>query len=600
LARRDKIERRTIRSFDLKKGIILVAAISAASTWIAAAPFQQSAAPPAIPLRVPAVFPSTWRFTAGAHPAFAPHAMVASDDPLATSVGVEMMKQGGNAVDAAVATGFALAVSFPEAGNLGGGGFMVIRMADGRVAAIDYRETAPLAATRDMYVGPDGKLTGESVIGPRASGVPGAVAGMIEAHRKFGVLPLAKVLAPAIRLASDGFTMDSALFSSIADAKYRIGGFAGKSLFLPDGSPPPIGSRFVQPQLARTIALIARDGSGAFYQGSIADSVAAEMKRAGGLITKQDLASYRPIWREPIRSTYRGYTYLAMPPSSSGGTTVSETLNILEAYGPPSPFGSAERIHAVASASQRAFIDRNSKLGDPAFVRAPVATLTSKAYARRLAKTISRDHADPTAKWASRASEGSQTTHYSVVDRFGNAVATTTTLNDLYGSGVFVSGAGFFLNDEMDDFTAKPGTPNMFGLIQGEANSIAPGKRMLSAMSPTIVLDPKGNLLLVTGARGGPRIISATSQIILNVIDHRMSLADAMSAPRIHHQAQPDSIRAERGGFSSDVLARLRGMGHNVYELSGIGSAASIMRVKGGYEGMDDPRLRGAAGAAGF
>ena len=526
--------------------------------------------------------------------------MVASDDPLATSVGVEVMKQGGNAVDAAVATGFALAVTFPEAGNLGGGGFMVIRMADGRVAAIDYRETAPLAATRDMYVGPDGKLTGESVIGPRASGVPGAVAGMIEAHRKFGVLPLATVLAPAIRLASDGFKMDSALFSSIADAKYRIGGFAGKSLFLPDGAPPPIGSRFVQPQLARTIALIARGGSRAFYQGSIADSVAAEMKRAGGLITKQDLASYRPIWREPIRSTYRGYSYLAMPPSSSGGTTVSETLNILEAYGPPSPFGSAERIHAVASASQRAFIDRNSKLGDPAFVRAPVATLTSKAYARRLAKTISRDHADPTSKWTSQASEGSQTTHYSVVDRFGNAVATTTTLNDLYGSGVFVSGAGFFLNDEMDDFTAKPGTPNMFGLIQGEANSIAPGKRMLSAMSPTIVLDPKGNLLLVTGARGGPRIISATSQIILNVIDHRMSLADAMSAPRIHHQAQPDSIRAERGGFSPDVLARLRGMGHNVYELSGVGSAASIMRVKGGYEGIDDPRLRGAAGAAGF
>jgi gamma-glutamyltranspeptidase/glutathione hydrolase len=599
LVRRDKIERRTIRSFDLKKGIILVAAISAASTWIAATPFQQSAAP-AIPSRVPAVFPSTWRFLAGAHSTSAPHAMVASDDPLATSVGVEVMKQGGNAVDAAVATGFALAVTFPEAGNLGGGGFMVIRMADGRVAAIDYRETAPLAATRDMYVGPDGKLTGESVIGPRASGVPGAVAGMIEAHRKFGVLPLAKVLAPAIRLASDGFTTDSALFSSIADAKYRIGGFAGKSLFLPDGAPPPIGSRFVQPQLARTIALIARDGSGAFYQGSIADSVAAEMKRAGGLITKQDLASYRPIWREPIRSTYRGYTYLAMPPSSSGGTTVSETLNILEAYGPPSPFGSAERIHAVASASQRAFIDRNFKLGDPAFVRSPVATLTSKAYARRLAKTISRDHADPTSKWTTQRSEGSQTTHYSVVDRFGNAVATTTTLNDLYGSGVFVSGAGFFLNDEMDDFTAKPGTPNMFGLIQGETNSIAPGKRMLSAMSPTIVLDPKGNLLLVTGARGGPRIISATSQIILNVIDHRMSLADAMSAPRIHHQAQPDSLRAERGGFSPDVLARLRGMGHYVYELSGIGSAASIMRVKGGYEGMDDPRLRGAAGAAGF
>ncbi|MDP9206525.1 MAG: gamma-glutamyltransferase [Gemmatimonadota bacterium] len=575
--------------------------MGAATVWLgAAAPFQESPPPSAIPARVSAVFPSTWRLPAGARTTFAPHAMVASDDPTAASVGAEVMRHGGNAVDAAVATGFALAVTFPEAGNLGGGGYMVIRMANGRVAAIDYRETAPLAATREMYVGPNGRLTGESVIGPRASGVPGAVAGMIEAHRKFGVLPLPQVLAPAIRLASDGFVVDSAFFHSLSDAKYRIGGFAGKSLFLPNGAPPPIGSRFVQPQLARTIRLIAQGGSSAFYQGSIADSMAAEMKRAGGLITKRDLALYRPIWREPIRSTYRGYTYFAMPPSSSGGTTVSETLNILEAYGPAAPFGTAERIHAVASASQRAFIDRNSKLGDPAFVRAPVGMLTSKPYARRLARAISRDHADPTTQLTSQIGEGSQTTHYSVVDRSGNAVATTTTLNDLYGSGMFLKGAGFFLNDEMDDFAAKPGVANMYGLIQGDANSIAPGKRMLSAMSPTIVLDPKGNLLLVTGARGGPRIISATLQIILNVIDHRMSLADAMSAPRIHHQALPDSIRVERGGFQPAVLARLRGMGHNLYELSGVGSAASIIRVKGGYEGMDDPRLRGAAGVAGF
>ena len=526
--------------------------------------------------------------------------MVASDDPLASSVGVEVMKQGGNAVDAAVAVGFALAVTFPEAGNLGGGGYMVIRMADGRVAALDYRETAPLAATRDMYVGPDGKLTGESVIGPRASGVPGAVAGMVEAHRKFGALPLDKVLAPAIRLASDGFTVDDALSRSLGNAKYRISGVAGKTLFVPNDVPLPAGSKLIQPQLARTIRLIAQGGAGAFYQGSIADSIAAEMKGLGGLITKEDLARYRPIWREPIRSTYRGYAYFAMPPSSSGGTTVSEILNILEAYGPSARFGSADRIHAVASASQRAFIDRNSKLGDPAFVRAPVKMLTSKAYARGLAKTISRSHANPTAGLTAETGEGAHTTHYSVVDRSGNAVATTTTLNDLYGSGVFVGGAGFFLNDEMDDFAAKPGTPNMFGLIQGEANSIAPGKRMLSAMSPTIVLDPKGDLLLVTGARGGPRIISATSQIILDIIDHRMSLADAMSAPRIHHQALPDSIRVERDGFQPAVLSRLRAMGHHVYELSGLASAASIIRVKGGYEGMDDPRLRGAAGAIGF
>jgi gamma-glutamyltranspeptidase/glutathione hydrolase len=547
---------------------------------------------------VPAVFPSAWRFAAGSRATFASHAIVASNNRFGAEAGAEVMRQGGNAVDAAVATGFALAVAFPEAGNLGGGGYMVIRMADGRIAALDYRETAPLTATRDMYVGPNGKLTGESVIGPRASGVPGSVAGLVEAQRKYGVLPLGKVLAPAIRLAEHGFIVDSTLFNSLSDANYRIGGFAGKAVFLPNGAPPPIGSRLVQQQLARTIRLIAQRGSEEFYRGSIADSIAAQMERSGGLITKADLARYRPIWRKPIRSTYRGYTFFSMPPSSSGGPTVTEILNILEAYGPAARFGSAERIHALASASQLGFIDRNSKLGDPAFVRVPLATITSKDYAKALAKLISRDRATPTTKLESRLREGTETTHYSVVDRFGNAVATTTTLNDLYGSGVFVSGAGFFLNDEMDDFSAKPGTANMFGLIQGEQNAIAPGKRMLSAMSPTIVLDPKGSLLLVTGARGGPRIISATYQVILNVIDHRMSLADAMSAPRIHHQALPDSIRVEADGFEPAVISRLKQMGHYVYELSGIASSASIMRVKGGYEGMDDPRSHG--GAVGF
>jgi gamma-glutamyltranspeptidase / glutathione hydrolase len=561
-------------------------------------PFHPAPQGPAIPPRIPATFPATWSYRAGSRATFAPHAIVASNNRLAAQVGAEIMKQGGNAIDAAVATGFALAVAFPEAGNLGGGGYMVIRMADGRVAALDYRETAPLAATHDMYVGKDGKVTGESVIGPRASGVPGAVAGMLEAHRKYGVLPVGKVLAPAIRLASEGFVVDSTLFRSLGGEKYRIESFGGKSVFLPDGAPPAIGSRLRQPQLARTIKLIADSGAAVFYRGSIADSIAAEMQRDGGLITKADLAQYRPIWREPIRSSYRGFSLISMPPSSSGGITVTEMLNILEAYGPPAPFGTADRIHAVASASQRAFVDRNSRLGDPAFVNVPLSTLTSKSYARSAAKFISRDHADPTTQVASRMREGNETTHYSVVDQFGNAVATTTTLNDLYGSGVYVSGAGFFLNDEMDDFTTQPGTPNMYGLIQGEANSIAPGKRMLSAMSPTIVLDPKGNLLLVTGARGGPRIISATSDIILNVIDHRMSLADAMSAPRIHHQALPDSIRLEKGGFDPAVIARLRAMGHYVYEMSGIASASSVMRVKGGYEGMDDPRSHG--GAVGF
>ena len=584
----------------LKSRIVIAGAVAVAIVGLAAAPpLDRSQQAPAIPPRIPATFPGTWDYRAGSRATFAQHAMVASDNALAAEVGAEIMKQGGNAIDAAVATGFALAVAFPEAGNLGGGGYMVIRLADGRVAALDYRETAPLAATPNMYVGANGKLTGESTIGPRASGVPGAVAGMLEAHRKYGALPLRKVLAPAIRLASEGFVVDSTLFRSLSSERYRIERSAGKSVFFPDGAPPPVGSRLRQPQLARTLRLIADSGAVVFYRGSIADSIAAQMRRDGGIITKADLARYRPVWRDPIRSSYRGYSLISMPPSSSGGTTVSEMLNILEAYGPPTPFGTVERIHAVASASQRAFVDRNSKLGDPGFVHVPLSMLTSKSYARSVARSISRDHADATTRIASRIGEGNETTHWSVVDQSGNAVATTSTLNDLYGSGVYVSGAGFFLNDEMDDFTAQPGTPNMYGLIQGEANSIAPGKRMLSAMSPTIVLDPAGNLLLVTGARGGPRIISATSQIILNVIDHRMSLADAMSAPRLHHQALPDSIRLEAGGFNPAVIARLRAMGHYVYELnSGIASAASVMRVNGGYEGMDDPRSHG--GAAGF
>lgn len=520
---------------------------------------------------------------------------MASNSSIASAAGAEVMRAGGNAVDAAVATGFALAVAFPEAGNLGGGGYMVIRMADGRVAALDYREKAPLKATRDMYVGADGKVNGESVIGPRASGVPGAVAGMVAAHRRFGVLPLARVIAPALRLATEGVVVDSTLRRSLLSEKYRIESFAGRDVFLPNGDAPAVGSRLVQPQLARTLRLIAESGADAFYKGPIADSIAAEMQRNGGLLTKEDLARYKPVWRQPIHSSYRGYSLISMPPSSSGGTTITEMLNILEAYGPPAPFGSVQEVHTLASASQRAFVDRNSKLGDPAFVDVPLATLTSKRYARTLSRQIARDRATATNAIAAPIREGSETTHYSVVDAAGNAVATTTTLNDLYGSGVYIAGAGFFMNDEMDDFTTKPGTPNMYGLIQGQLNAIAPEKRMLSAMSPTIVLDPKGQLLLVTGARGGPRIISATSQIIINIIDHRMSLADAMSAPRIHHQALPDSIRVESGGLRPEVIAKLRAMGHFVYEQSGIAVASSVMRVRGGYEGMDDPRSHGAA-----
>jgi gamma-glutamyltranspeptidase/glutathione hydrolase len=553
---------------------------------------------PAIPARVTPDFPSTWPFRAGAKASFAEHGMVSSNEARASAAGVEIMKRGGNAVDAAVAVGFALAVTYPEAGNIGGGGYMVIRMADGRTAALDYREIAPLAATRNMYVDSAGKLTDKSLVGHLASGVPGAVAGLVAAQKRFGVLSLADVMAPAIRLASDGFEVDSALAHSFARDADLIGKFAGGAVFLPGGAPMRAGATLRQPDLARTLRAIAARGADGFYRGEVADSLAAEMRRGGGIITTDDMRRYKPIWRDPIRATYRGYTLLTMPPSSSGGVTVVETLNILETMPNAPAFGSTAYVHMLGAAYQRAFVDRNEALADPAFAHVPTAKLTSKEYARAVAATIAPDRATPTAVIESKLRalrEGNETTHYSVVDASGNAVATTTTLNGLFGSGVWVRGAGFFLNNEMDDFAAQPGTPNQFGLVQGEANAVQPGKRPLSAMSPTIVLDPAGGLLLVVGARGGPRIITATSQIILNVIDQRMNLADAMSAPRIHHQALPDSLRYERGGLTQATLDSLTTMGDAMAATGGVAQAHGVMRVKGGWEGFVDPRASGGA-----
>ncbi|HEX6534411.1 MAG TPA: gamma-glutamyltransferase [Gemmatimonadaceae bacterium] len=540
-------------------------------------------------------FPSTWRFHAGRRATIAPHAMIASNSRLASEAGVEILKAGGNAVDAAVATGFALAVTYPRAGNIGGGGFMVIRMADGRVAALDYREMAPLAATRDMYVDANGKLTDKGVVGPLASGVPGAVAGMAEALRRYGTMPLSRVLQPAIRLASKGFVVDDALEASIRADSELISKFEGAKVFLPGGKPLAAGTKLVQPALARTLELIAEQGPKAFYQGEVADSIAAEMRRDGGIITKADLAAYRPMWREPIRGSYRGDSVFAMPPSSSGGITTIESLNILETFPTLPPFGSAARAHLVAEAFRRAFIDRNTELGDPAFVHMPVDTLTSKAYARTLALTIRPDRATPSPSFTSARHEATHTTHYSVVDAKGNAVATTTTINSLYGSGVYVRGAGFFLNNEMDDFASQPGTANQFGLVQGEANAIAPGKRMLSAMSPTIVVGADGKLLLVVGAAGGPTIITSTTQVILNVVDDHMSLADAMSAPRLHEQTWPDELYYERGGLSSSAADSLRAMGYELKERGSIANANAVMWTGSGWAGMVEPRSYGGA-----
>jgi len=531
--------------------------------------------------------------------------MVASDAPLAGEAGIEIMRQGGNAVDAAVAVGFALAVVYPEAGNIGGGGYMVIHMADGRSAALDYREIAPLAATRNMYLDAEGNLTDKSIVGPLASGVPGAVAGLTAALAKYGTMSLAQVMAPAIHYAEDGFVVDSAFARSLRNNAPLIEGFGGKEVFLPNGEAPRPGTRFRQPTLAQTLRRIASEGAAGFYRGETAQAIADEMRRDGGIITTEDLARYQPVWRDAIRSTYRGYTLFTMPPSSSGGVTITETLNILAGYDSLPPFGSARYAHLLGDAYQRAFIDRNSQLADPAFHDVPIARLTDMSYASALRATIQPMHATPTTELEPEMDrlrgtastpaqrEGTETTHYSVVDPAGNAVATTTTLNALFGSGVYVSKAGFFLNDEMDDFAAQPGKPNMFGLVQGEANAVQPGKRMLSAMSPTIVLDRDGSLLLVVGSRGGPLIITSTSQVILNVLDNHMILSDAMSAPRLHHQALPDSLRIERNGVEPAVLDSLRAMGYAVGWTGGIGLVNAIMKVRGGYEGMSDPRSSG-------
>jgi gamma-glutamyltranspeptidase/glutathione hydrolase len=522
--------------------------------------------------------------------------MVVSNSDLASQAGVEIMRAGGNAVDAAVATGFALAVSFPQAGNIGGGGFMVIRMADGRSAAIDYREIAPLAATRDMYLNKTDKQT--SRVGALAVGVPGSVAGMAMALKQFGTMSLSEVMQPAIRLASDGFTVDSALSRSIASGAHLIKPFEGAPLFLPGGEPIAPGARLVQPALAATLRAIAKEGPAGFYTGAVADSFAAEQRRDNGIITTADLAAYKAISREPVIGTYRGDTVISMPPSSSGGITAVEALNILETWPTLPKFGSADYNHHVAEAFRRAFVDRNTLLGDPAFVKVPMEKLISKQYADSLRKTVADGRASKSPAFDAEQKESMQTTHYSVVDGQGNAVSTTTTLNGMFGGGAFVGGAGFFLNNEMDDFATQPGKANMFGLVQGEANAIVPGKRMLSSMTPTIVLDHEGKVLLVVGAAGGPTITTTAVQIIMNVVDNHMSLADAMSAPRVHEQTWPDELQYERGGIAPAVADSLRAMGYKLREVGNLANSNDILRVKGGWNGMVEPRSSG--GAAGY
>ncbi len=543
--------------------------------------------------------PDTWRWASVDSPVVGQRAMVASEHPLSSTVGADIMRRGGNAIDAAVAVGFAQTVVNPRAGNIGGGGFLVYRDSAGRVYALDYREKAPGAASRDMYLDSAGNVSDRSLVGHLAVGVPGAVAGLWTMHQRFGRLPWRDVVAPAIALAREGHVVDSTRAATIAGARERLERFpASAALFLPGGQPIAAGTLWRQPDLARTLELIADSGMAGFYRGRTADLIVAEMRRGGGIISHADLASYQAVWREPVRIPYRGWTIWSMPPSSSGGVTMALTFNILEGYGRLPAFGSAELLHLEVEAMRRAFTDRNRWLGDPDFVRMPLDRLLSKTYADGLRRQIDRRRATPSSAMPPIV-EGSETTHYSIVDPAGNAVSITTTLNDNFGSAVTVAGAGFLLNDEMDDFTSKVGAPNDYGLIQGENNAIAPNKRMLSAMTPSIVEGPDGRLAFVLGSPGGPRIISGVIQVISNVIDHDMSMAQAVYAPRIHHQSLPDSVRWERGGVDPEVRRRLESMGHAFFARPASNAVVEAIRVTPrGLEGVTDPRI--PSRAAGF
>jgi gamma-glutamyltranspeptidase / glutathione hydrolase len=555
-------------------------------------------------------FPPGWAFEPEALPVVeSREGVVVTTDPVASEVGAAILRRGGNAVDAAIAVHFALAVVNPEAGNIGGGGFLVARMADGTTAALDFRETAPLGATRDMFLDAQGNPTDASLVGHRAAGVPGSVAGMWEAHRRFGSLSWRELVEPAVHLA-DTLVVHERLARSLQNYQARLRRYpATAAAYLPGGRPPRVGERFEQRDLAATLRRIASDGKDGFYRGRTAELIAAEMRRGGGLITREDLARYEARWRDPVVFSYRDHTVISMPPPSSGGATMGKMLKILEGYDlRVLGFHSPEHIHLWTEAARRAYVDRNEYLADPDFVPQPLPRMHSAEYAAERRATIDPQRATRSAYVEPGLGpvpigagvgvrEREQTTHFSVMDREGNAVAVTTTINGYYGSLVTVAGAGFLLNNEMDDFTAKPGVPNLYGLVQGEANRIEPGKRMLSAMTPTIVLSPEGGVRLVTGTPGGSRIITTVAQIVSNVVDFGMDLPTAVAAPRLHHQHLPDEVTYENRGLRAPTAERLRRMGHRLEEQRGYqGDVQSILvRPDGLRVGVADPRLGGAA-----
>lgn len=543
------------------------------------------------------VQPGTALFAAH-QPVYARHAMVVTREPHATDAGLAVLQAGGNAVDAAVTVGLVLAVTHPSAGNIGGGGFMLIRLAGGRTTFLDFRERAPETASRNMYLDAAGNLTRDSIFGYRAPGVPGTVRGLEYASKKYGRKSWGELVAPAVELASKGFPVSYALARSLRGKAELLGSFPdSKRIFLRNGNFYEPGETLVQPELARTLDRIRRDGARDFYEGETARLLAAGMEAHGGLISAADLRDYKVIERRPLTGSYRGYTIVTAPPPSSGGVGILQMLGVLENSGyEKSGAGSAATLHFMAETMRRYFADRAEFLGDPDFVDVPVSRLLDPRYIAHLRASIDPAHATPSARiragdWNGK--ESAETTHYAVADAEGNVVAVTYTLNGGYGCGVTAPGLGFLLNNEMDDFAAKPGSPNLFGLIQGERNAIAPRKTPLSSMTPAIVLSD-GKFYMTAGSPGGPTIINTVLQVLVNVLDFGMNVQDAVDWPRIHHQWYPDEIRMERG-FSPDTIALLQSRGHKISLVNSMGEAAAIVAGGGWLQGAADPRTEGTA-----
>ena len=550
---------------------------------------------------------------ASLRPVAAERGMVVSAQHLATEVGVNVLKHGGNAIDAAVAVGYALAVAYPAAGNLGGGGFITIRFADGRKTFLDFRERAPRAATRDMYLDKDGKVVdGLSTIGWLAVGVPGTVSGLEYARKKYGTMTRAALIDPAIDLAEDGFVLDQGDVDMLAAATDDFRKFPPTGeIFLDKGQPFVAGQRLVQRDLANTLRRVRANGADGFYRGRTAEAIVKASRAGGGIIQLEDLSSYKTRELAPLECDYRGYRLISAPPPSSGGVALCEMLNILEGY-PLREFGwgSAQALHYEIEAMRRAYVDRNTLLGDPSFVNNPVERLTDKGYAAKIRETISPDKAGISSEFGKdvAAHEGSNTTHFSIIDRDGNAVSLTYTLNDWFGARVVASGTGVLMNDEMDDFTASPGRINSYGIVPGEANAIAPGKIPLSSMSPTI-MTRDGKVALVLGTPGGRRIITTVLQTILNVVDYQMDIQEAVDAPRLHHQWFPDVTNTEPRALSPDTRKILEGMGYRFDDSLPANHVAAIMVGapsldgkpvgKNRFYGANDPR-RGTGLAAGY